>query len=151
MLSITVAWPLGPHVPPLAEQGRSRAWVDYKLRSAAWYIDTLERLGGEVGLDRLTGVEMALDGALTALCGAVDAAERILIWTVAEGDGRRLTKPGATANRLRLDPPLAERCGPVGRAGAELKVAHEVGGWLKTLRALRNQAVVVAGGELPAR
>jgi len=46
----------------------------YKLGTAIWYIDLLEDLGAGHGFLLLVGIEMALDGAVTALSSAFDAA-----------------------------------------------------------------------------
>ena len=117
--------------------GAARARVAFKLDSAVWYIERLEEIGDEFGFDRLFGVEMALDGALTALCGAVDAAERALLRAVAQGDGWRPVSRDGRPPRRDLT-----RCdGLVGSAGRELEASHKEGAWLRTLRDLRNRAV----------
>jgi hypothetical protein len=71
---VTIQWPVGPTYTEWVASEGSRAWVMYKLRSADWFIDTLETVGADVGYARYVGVEMALDGSLAALCGAFDAA-----------------------------------------------------------------------------
>jgi hypothetical protein len=67
-------WPIGPEYTEWVNATEARAWVLYKLKSADWYINTLDTIGTPVGFARLVGVEMAFDGALTALSGAFDAA-----------------------------------------------------------------------------
>lgn len=58
-------------------------WVGYKFRAADWYVDALRSLHDDNGVNRLFGVEMALDGAFSQLNGAFDAAVFELI-TAAE-------------------------------------------------------------------
>lgn len=73
--SIPLKWPVGPHYLRWVDGKGVHAWARYKLRCADWYLAALIATAREAGdLDRYVGVEMALDGALTALCAAVDAA-----------------------------------------------------------------------------
>lgn len=58
-------------------------WVSYKFRAADWYIDALRSFHADNGVNRLFGIEMALDGAFSQLNGAFDAAVFDLI-TAAE-------------------------------------------------------------------
>lgn len=74
--NVPVSWPLGPlyYELPGADGSDARSWVNYKLSAAHWYIRTLQQLIDEAGFERYVGVEMALDGALSSLNGAFDAA-----------------------------------------------------------------------------
>src|SRR5712691_7922498 len=70
-------WPLGHHYSAITSPGgRPEAqWVAFKLAAAGWYLETLGCLFAETkDLDRFVGVEMALDGFLTAVSSAFDAA-----------------------------------------------------------------------------
>jgi hypothetical protein len=70
-------FPIGKQYRSLVtdEKENGRPWVEYKLHTAAWYLDTLDELYGRTGdFTRLIGEEMALDGYLTAGCAAFDAA-----------------------------------------------------------------------------
>ena len=50
----------------------NRAWVEYKLAAAGWYLDALSDLEARTGeLSRLVGEEMALDGALVGIASAL--------------------------------------------------------------------------------
>lgn len=142
--AIEVRWPVGPIVVADGRVG-PRAWVEYKLASASWYINTLEALGEEFDFGRLFGVEMALDGALAALCGAVDAAERPVVlagWAMhGRPKGRKSYPHSSDFMHLQNYP---DPLGSVSRGvvAAERKTQTEAGaiGWVAALRELRNQA-----------
>lgn len=73
--SVRVKWPVGPHYVRWVDGNGINAWARFKIKSADWYLDTLVIVGREAGnLDRYAGIEMALDGVLSSLCAAVDAA-----------------------------------------------------------------------------
>jgi hypothetical protein len=73
--SVRRKWPVGPHYVRWVDGKGVHAWARFKVKSADWYIRTLEITAREAGdVDRYVGIEMALDGALSSLCGAVDAA-----------------------------------------------------------------------------
>jgi hypothetical protein len=156
-------WPEGPLYPEWVGAERWRGWVLYKLKSADWYIDRLAEVGGRLGFGRFVGVEMALDGALAALCGAFDASVGAVIQAVEE-----FQKQAARDGRgPQIDPVPEHRYSwrTIGRypgAREKLGVAAEVGsdttdlvravdealiekpdelGWLKTLQRLRNAAI----------
>ena len=80
--SVATEWPVGPAYTEWVGANGVGAWVAYKLGAAEWFIDQLERVGDLVGYYRYVGVEMALDGALAALCGGFDAAVGGLIGAV---------------------------------------------------------------------
>ena len=140
-------WPVGPAVRAGADHEGPRAWVQYKLASASWYLDTLERLGQDFDFARLLGVEMALDGALAALCGAVDAAQRPVLAAVWARDGRPPKGTGSFPRLKEFTPSLDERPEPLGSVGRALTAAElwegnprAPAGWLAKLRFLRNRA-----------
>lgn len=140
-------WPVGPAVRVGADHEGARAWVEYKRASAHWYLDTLERLGRDFDFARLLGVEMALDGALAALCGAVDAAQRPVLAAVWALDGRPPKSPGSFPRLKDFTPSLDERPEPLGSLGRALTTAElwegdprAPAGWLAKLRSLRNRA-----------
>lgn len=155
--SAQIRWPVGPHYDAGLEGYPLHAWVQFKLNSAAWYIDALESVGAQVGFQRMTGVEMALDGALTSLCGAFDAAMGGLVTAVDEwaGEGlqhvppHELSKPThfyarmdvlTSHNRFGEDlQPLADEV----RAALRFDRNSPEGpkGWLKQLQFLRNATV----------
>src|SRR6478609_1915599 len=80
--SVATQWPVGPAYTEWVGASGVGAWVAYKLGTAEWFIDQLERVGDMVGYNRYVGVEMAMDGALAALCGGFDAAVGGLIGAV---------------------------------------------------------------------
>lgn len=73
--SVPLTWPVGPHYLRWVDGKGVHAWARYKLKSADWYRAALVVAVQEAGeIDRYVGIQMALDGVLTALCAAVDAA-----------------------------------------------------------------------------
>lgn len=137
-----VRWPAGPPVA-IGDPG---SWVDFKLASTRWYVDTLETLGRDAGLGfgRWFGVEMAIDGALGALCGAVDAAQAPLFRLVWASDGKKARK--APPGSKDFVPKLDERPGPIRVVGQELARAYaekdgQAIGWLAQVRELRNRSM----------
>jgi hypothetical protein len=73
--TLHVEWPIGPHYHKQFKAKAREAWPLYKLGTADWYLSTLREISASVKkLDRLLGVEMAIDGALQALCSAFEAA-----------------------------------------------------------------------------
>ena len=86
--SVKVKWPVGPHYTKWVKGNSAHAWVHYKLKSADWYLATLVKTSKQVGrMDRNAGVEMAIDGALTGLCSAFDAALSLLIRALETANG----------------------------------------------------------------
>lgn len=79
--SLMIEWPVWPTYDKWVgeDQGTPQAWTRYKLRSATWFIDVLEQIGSDHDFERLVGVEMALDGAITSLSSSFDAAVAGLI------------------------------------------------------------------------
>ena len=70
----SVTWPVGPHYQRQSNANSRQAWTRFKLGTAEWYLRLLDELATAVGkLDRLLGMEMALDGAVQAIAAAFDA------------------------------------------------------------------------------
>jgi hypothetical protein len=156
-----VSWPIGPEYAAWVseENDTARAWSMYTLRTAIWYIDLLEDLGARHGFLRLVGIEMALDGAVTALSSPFDAAVGGLI-NAAEERLQVQAKDSGTPAPTPIDPwkytwQVARRYlqgGEVGQEPDTLKLSRaaidEVEdalrteprvGWLQVLRRLRNR------------
>jgi hypothetical protein len=147
-----ILWPLGQHIKDPSPESASAvlapddSWVDLKLRAARWYLDVLQHLESAVGLDRHAGVEMALDGCLSNLTGAVDAALARLIVTLE----RRLSTPPLQEHQYDLakaDKLVAQlvtqggaapSVGALRNARAGEKAAVPIG-WLAQARRLRNR------------
>lgn len=143
--TVEVRWPAAKEYPARAGDWTS-AWVEFKLDSAAWYINILEQLGGQLGYGRWAGVEMAIDGALSTLCGAYDAAHRALL--AAAYDHRGLVLPPAHKGPRKDEygPVLEQLIGPVADVHKAVKEATERRGdlpvgWLVKLKDLRNQPI----------
>lgn len=144
------------------ETGTSRAWARFKLQAAAWYVELLDELGSRYGFARLVGIEMAMDGALSALSSAFDAAvaglivaseERLEVrakdfsepaptrtaphrydWSVAR---KYLCNPTVPGNRPSV---VALSKAVVTDVDAALASDGQSGvGWLEELRRLRNR------------
>lgn len=154
--TLSVNWPVGPEIPPDAP----RTWVAYKLDSAAWYIDRLGEVATTVGFARYFGIEMALDGALAALCGSFDAS----VGSLSEAVEKYFAQPFTSEDALRL-PAISgarrsnwmtckeKRLGPIffetGWDFSPLVETVDIAmqrqqrplGWLAELQDLRNRAV----------
>jgi len=143
-----VRWPLGDHLISTSPAAAAAAlapdrWTDLKLRSARWYVETLRTLAAEAGSDRYAGVEMALDGALANLSGAVDAALARLVRAMELQLGAppapdRQLGPGTLRGLLRQ--------GGQAPSAAALEAALDGAasgtprGWLAQVRRLRNRS-----------
>lgn len=157
--SSTVRFPNGPTYAHLTGSDVPIGWVRFKVWSADWFISTLEQLQGEdPAPDRLVGVEMAMDGALSALSGAFDAAIALLIPSLEELLETPKRTPSYTygwgkARPLLLGPGFAAALAREGlgewdaparlRAEVDAALAGEKdpvpSGWLTVLRRLRNR------------
>lgn len=83
---LQVRWPAGPHYQKQFKVKARQAWPYYKLGTADWYLSTLREIDANVKkLDRLVGVEMAIDGAVQALGATFDAAVYALISSLEGG------------------------------------------------------------------
>jgi hypothetical protein len=149
-------WPDGPLYAEWVGANRWRGWMLYKLKSADWYIDRLEDVGERLGFDRYVGVEMALDGALTALVGAFDAAVGAVIQAAELFEKQHATDCGMTPREpmpaRRYDwkharSRLLVEAAQVGvesaefRRSVDLALDRDKRGWLVALRDLRNDAI----------
>ena len=164
--SIRLKWPVGPHYLRWVEGKKVHAWARYKLRSADWYLAALVATVGEAGdLDRFVGIEMALDGTLSSLCAAVDAAGFGLLEVLAQMLDPDVpagsAAPGSWAEVFSI-----ARSASVELACEKLALAALAGsgtsspaGWLAQLQALRDLAVrhnllarrLTLGAEPPGR
>lgn len=149
-----VAWPLAPlYVDLPGAGGDARSWVNYKLTAARWYTATLADLIERAGFKRYVGVEMALDGALSSLNGAYDAARAGLAYAaeryLKKDDERPIFTPPHKMESMFdcLMQQIAEQQLEIDVAGtvAAMSAALEVGpdstrpiGWLIQLKRLRN-------------
>ena len=158
-MHLDMSWPIGPDYSDWAGAHGVRGWVMSKLKSAAFHIDTLERIGQEHGYSRLVGVEMALDAALAALCGAFDASVGGIIHAgeryFTRGDHRvatpwkRIEPHNYNWERCRENviPNLASEgfeydiAGMVEEVNAALDTDESRFGWLTELQRLRNQTI----------
>ncbi|WP_432882544.1 hypothetical protein ACQPYH_39760 [Kribbella sp. CA-245084] len=151
--TLPIEWPTAHRYANLVGGEGLGAWIRYKVWSADWYIDTLDRVGAQLGedYDRYIGVEMALDGALAALCGAFDAAVGGII---SEAEEFLNVSKATPVHRYSWDTcrpllkKLPETCLPPPRAlietvdsALEGKSSPEPIGWLAVLQRLRNRAI----------
>lgn len=152
-------WPIGPEVDEWVGASGPRGWVAFKLKSGGFHIDTLEAVGEARGFSRLVGVEMSLDAALAALCGAFDASVSGLIQAAQQYFFRN--DQGNSLPWKRIEPHdqnwgmFKERVwrhlqaevleydaeGMVDAVDAALNTKGAALGWLEELRRLRNRAV----------
>lgn len=161
---MNVEWPAGPAYYDWVGEGSDspRAWTRYKLRSAAWYVDILERLCSAYGFERLAGVEMAVDGALASLSSAFDASVATVIraceeqlkadasatgapapvpiepWLYSWGRARR--RYSELAGQGLLPDAVTSAWGSLEQL-VNLALSRDAPvGWLESLRRLRNRA-----------
>ena len=145
---LQVPWPVGPHYQKQFKAKKRQAWARYKLGSADWYLSTLESIAATVPkLDRLVGVEMAIDGTIQSLCATFDAAVYAL--TSALEAGANLPREKWTPAHLATWSNLTELAG---RHGLDLESASAVNaaligdrtespdGWLAQLFLLRHRS-----------
>ena len=141
-------WPVGPPYLTLTISDKNnRAWVEYKLVAAEWYLDALSELEARTGeLSRLVGEEMALDGALVGIDSAFDAAVAGLIGAIEASRGTAGSLPThryswQAAKALAAQaPPVTLTCAQAVDAALSGATAPAPSGWLAQLRRLRNRA-----------
>jgi hypothetical protein len=156
---LRVDWPIGPEVDEWVGASGPRGWVAFKLKSGGFHIDTLEAVGEAGGFSRLVGVEMSLDAALAALCGAFDASVSGLIQASQQYFARKDQGNSLPWKRIephdqnwslfkkRISGPLQAEvleydvAGTVDAIDAALNTEGTPLGWLEELRRLRNRAV----------
>lgn len=149
-------WPDGPTYQEWVSAEGWRGWVLFKLKSADWYLDRLDDVGQRLGFDRHVGVEMAMDGALSAINGAFDATVAAVIEAAQEFD-KQAARDGGPAAPM----PIPEHKFGWKGASKKLAVAASIGvdtrplvqaidealedepplGWLQQMRRLRNATV----------
>jgi hypothetical protein len=158
----SIVFPAGPIYPELLKSDARPGWVRYKVWSADWYTATLGHLVDQFGdLQANVGVEMALDGALSALSGAYDASVALMISSAERAlgvpDDERLPphrydwaafkkiaqrphedRGQATMPSIMSFPGVPELLDDVDQA-LEGQFDESPAGWLATLRRLRNQ------------
>lgn len=157
--TLRVDWPIGPEVDEWVGASGARGWVAFKLKSGGFHIDTLEAVGEARGFSRLVGVEMSLDAALAALCGAFDASVSGLIqasqqyfagtdqgnslpWKRIEPHDQSWTLFRKLIwGHLQAEVSEYDVAGVVDAVDAALDTKGAALGWLEELRRLRNRAV----------
>lgn len=146
-----VRFPLGQQILTAPSELAADSWVDFKLRSARWYLGVLRDIDATTGdLDRLVGVEMALDGCISGMSSAFDASVARLIEaaevhpTASAAPRHKATKPyqyGWDKTKTvfkQLGLPLA--CAGDVDAALVGEKDDQPAGWLAQLRRIRNQA-----------
>jgi hypothetical protein len=69
----TILWPTGPGFDRQLKAKKLKAWANYKMEAADWYLDTLLAMSLQHGrLERVLGVEMAVEGVIQSLCSAFE-------------------------------------------------------------------------------
>ena len=124
----------------------NRAWVEYKLAAAGWYLDALSDLEARTGeLSRLVGEEMALDGALVGIASAFDAAVAGLIGAIEVSRGATNLIPvhqyswQAAKGLARQAPAVTLACATAVDAALLGANTAAPSGWLAQVRQLRNR------------
>jgi hypothetical protein len=66
-------WPTGPGFDHPIKAKKLKAWAKYKMEAADWYLDALLATSLQQGrLERVLGVEMAVEGVIQSLCSAFE-------------------------------------------------------------------------------
>lgn len=122
------------------------SWIRFRVWTADWYVETLQTLVEELRTpDRWVGVEMCLDGSLSALSGAFDSAVALLTQAV-ERDEPQKTPAHRYNWNDRLTKLLQRRAPESGDLIDRVQSALEgsddpiPAGWLARLRRYRNTA-----------
>ena len=149
-------WPDGPTYQEWVSAEGWRGWVLFKLKSADWYVDRLEDVGQRLGFDRHVGVEMAMDGALSAINGAFDAAVAAVIEATQKFEDQAARDGGPTAptaipehkfswrgarGKLAVAAGIGVDTRPLVKAIDEALGDEPPLGWLQQMRRLRNATV----------
>jgi hypothetical protein len=84
----TILWPTGPGFDRPLKAKKPKAWANYKMEAADWYLDTLLALSLQHGrLERVLGVEMAVEGVLQSLCSAFEVMVCALTQSIEKAAG----------------------------------------------------------------
>jgi hypothetical protein len=67
-----ILWPTGPGFDRPVKAKRLKAWAKYKMEAADWYLDALLAMSLQQRLERVLGVEMAVEGVIQSLCSAFE-------------------------------------------------------------------------------
>jgi hypothetical protein len=68
-----IVWPTGPGFDQPIKAKKLKAWAKYKMEAADWYLDALLAMSLQQGrIDRVLGVEMAVEGVIYSLCAAFE-------------------------------------------------------------------------------
>jgi hypothetical protein len=70
--SSAILWPAGPGFDRPVKAKKLKAWAKYKMEAADWYLDTLLAMSLQQRLERVLGVEMAVEGVIQSLCSAFE-------------------------------------------------------------------------------
>jgi len=165
--SVRLKWPVGPHYLRWVDGKGAHAWARFKVKSADWYLGALQitaRVAGDV--DRYAGVELAIDGTLSSLCAAADAAGCAVLDAVERAAGVPEDERGqlavddwGAALEIARAAGISLACERAVAAALEGSGARAPEGWLAQLRLLRDRAVrhnvlvrrFSVGGEPPGR
>lgn len=143
-------WPRGQHILQPSEEALRQAlatdpWVDLKLRAGRWYLSVVATFARELGgdqLERYAGVEMAMDGCMSNLSGAIDAALfRLVRAFEALHEQARVPDRAADIRRARKLVAVGGSADSLDRL--EEATGREQGeptGWLSQLRDARNRS-----------
>jgi hypothetical protein len=143
-----VNWPAGPGFSKPLKTKKAKTWARYKFSSADWYLNTLRDLFVDDGkLQRVLGVEMAVDGVIQALTATFDAAIYALTNTVERA--AKISKDRRTPVHLASWSKLTAEAQYFGfDLASSLSVSHALigehsedpEGWLAQLLVLRRRA-----------
>jgi hypothetical protein len=70
--SSAILWPAGPGFDRPIKAKKLKAWAKYKMEAADWYLDALLAMSLQQRLERVLGLEMAVEGVIQSLCSAFE-------------------------------------------------------------------------------
>jgi hypothetical protein len=83
-----ILWPAGPGFDQLVKTTKLKAWANYKMEAADWYLDTLLAISlQQERLERVLGVEMAVEGVIGSLCSAFEVMICLLTQSIEKAAG----------------------------------------------------------------
>jgi hypothetical protein len=143
--SLERRWPVGRHYSKFSAEGASpaRAWSDFKLAVADWYLDALLELASDGReLDHSAGVEMALEGCLASACGAFDTAVASLVAAMESGYNVGPTEEHLYLVKTYLRSNTTISIDSAKTVDSALETRHgQPIGWLAQLKRLRNLSI----------
>ena len=83
-----ILWPTGTGFDQPIKTKKLKAWAKYKMEAADWYLDALLAMSlQDERVDRVLGVEMAVEGVIQSLCSAFEVTICALTQSIEKAAG----------------------------------------------------------------